>query len=105
MEYLAGLDGPISDADTEKIEKLKVEAARACAARPGDEGPPFFGAPLSYWADLNVYDPAEVAAGLTIPMLILQGERDYQVTMEDFNRFPCGAFGSRQCFDPAPCRA
>ena len=40
-----------------------------------------------YWADLNAYDPVAAAATLTIPMLILQGERDYQVTVEDFNRF------------------
>ena len=40
-------------------------------------------APESYWKDLNAYNPAETAAKLTMPMLILQGERDYQVTMAD----------------------
>ena len=30
------------------------------------------------------YDPVEVAKQLDIPILILQGDRDYQVTMEDF---------------------
>jgi len=40
-------------------------------------------APDSYWNDLDAYNPAQTAATLTIPMLILQGERDYQVTMED----------------------
>jgi fermentation-respiration switch protein FrsA (DUF1100 family) len=40
-------------------------------------------APESYWTDLNSYKPAEAAARLTVPMLILQGERDYQVTLED----------------------
>ena len=87
LEYLAGLNGPIDDAAAERIRGLKAEAARVRAARPGDEGPPFFGAPLSYWADLNGYDPAQAAASLTIPMLILQGGRDYQVTTEDFDRF------------------
>ena len=87
VEYLAGLNGPIDDAAAERIRGLKAEAARVRAARPGDEGPPFFGAPLSYWADLNAYDPAQAAASLTIPMLILQGDRDYQVTTEDFDRF------------------
>ena len=93
MEYLAGLDGPVSDADAQTIANLKAEAARASAARPGDDGPPFFGAPLSYWADLNAYDPAQVAASLTIPMPILQGGRDYQVTIEDFNRFRAALSG------------
>ncbi len=40
-------------------------------------------APDSYWKDLDAYNPAKTAATLTIPMLILQGERDYQVTMAD----------------------
>ena len=41
--------------------------------------------PASYVLDLRTYHPAEVAASLTIPMLVLQGERDYQVTMTDFS--------------------
>jgi dienelactone hydrolase len=87
VEYLAALQGPIDDAAAERIRQLKADAARVGAARPGDEGPPFLGAPLSYWADLNVYDPVAAAATLTTPMLILQGGRDYQVTAEDFDRF------------------
>lgn len=39
----------------------------------------------SYFLDLRSYHPAEVAAQLKIPMLILRGERDYQVTSEDFD--------------------
>lgn len=46
-----------------------------------------FGAPRSYWADLATYDPVATAQNLTIRMLILQGLRDYQVTMEDFTRW------------------
>jgi dienelactone hydrolase len=41
-------------------------------------------APESYWKDLENYDPAALAARQRIPLLILQGERDYQVTMTDF---------------------
>jgi fermentation-respiration switch protein FrsA (DUF1100 family) len=40
-------------------------------------------APDSYWKDLEAYKPAQAAALLTMPMLILQGERDYQVTLGD----------------------
>jgi fermentation-respiration switch protein FrsA (DUF1100 family) len=39
--------------------------------------------PEAYWKDLDAYRPAETAATLTTPMLILQGERDYQVTLAD----------------------
>lgn len=42
-------------------------------------------APESYWKDFDAYKPAEAAAKLTLPMLILQGERDYQVTLEDLD--------------------
>ncbi|MER5802996.1 alpha/beta hydrolase [Streptomyces mirabilis] len=37
----------------------------------------------SYWLDLRAYDPVATAAALTCPMLILQGGRDYQVTVTD----------------------
>jgi dienelactone hydrolase len=40
-------------------------------------------APESYWKDLDAYQPAQAAASLKLPMLILQGERDYQVTQAD----------------------
>jgi dienelactone hydrolase len=40
-------------------------------------------APEAYWKDLDAYDPAKTAAALTVPILILQGERDYQVTGAD----------------------
>ncbi len=37
----------------------------------------------AYWLDLRAYDPPATAAALTQPMLILQGGRDYQVTVTD----------------------
>ena len=41
------------------------------------------GAPPAYWLDLRSYRPDQVAVKLAVPMFILQGERDYQVTMAD----------------------
>lgn len=45
------------------------------------------GAPVpgSYFLDLRGYDPAETAASLKIPILVLQGARDCQVRMADFD--------------------
>jgi uncharacterized protein len=40
-------------------------------------------APEAYWKDLDAYSPTKTAAALTLPVLILQGERDYQVTFAD----------------------
>ena len=45
------------------------------------------GAPGAYWLSLRDYVPSEAARTLPQPLLILQGERDYQVTMEDFGRW------------------
>ncbi len=42
------------------------------------------GAPPSYWQDLRGYSPAVAAKQVTRPLLILQGERDYQVPMKQF---------------------
>jgi len=41
------------------------------------------GAPDSYWLDLRGYDPPTTARALKQPLLILQGERDYQVTPDN----------------------
>jgi hypothetical protein len=42
------------------------------------------GLPASYWQDINSYQPLKEAKLLSCPILILQGMRDFQVTMEDF---------------------
>lgn len=38
----------------------------------------------AYFLDVRGYQPPAVAKKLTLPLLVLQGERDYQVTMRDF---------------------
>ena len=45
------------------------------------------GVPAAYWLALQGYDPPAEAKDLTQPMLIVQGGRDYQVTIEDFRRW------------------
>ena len=94
-EYLASLDGP-PDAQAEaRLAAIKAEAARAMAAKTQDGSAPMLNVPASYWADLNAYDPAAAAAALTIPMLVLQGGRDYQVTSKDFDLFRAALAGHR----------
>jgi dienelactone hydrolase len=92
-EYLATLNGPADEAARQRIDQIKLEAARAMAAKAGDGGPNILGAPPAYWADLNAYDPAATAAKLTLPMLILQAGRDYQVTTGDLARFKSALAG------------
>ena len=40
--------------------------------------------PASFWRSCDEYDHLGTARGLRVPMLILQGGRDYQVSMDDF---------------------
>jgi hypothetical protein len=95
LVILAGAARPMEDAVVDQAEYLGVSAdnlktVKAVAAKiktlePGDEdSPPIMGAPVAYWLDLKGYDPAALAKKLALPMLILQGDRDFQVTMKDF---------------------
>lgn len=53
------------------------------------------GLPRSYWVDALACHPVEEAARLTCPLLVLQGERDYQVTMHDFGLWRAGLLRQR----------
>lgn len=44
-----------------------------------------FGQPAKYWLSLKTFDQLKTAREIQKPLLILQGEKDYQVTMTDFN--------------------
>ncbi len=63
----------------------KVKSPDLSPSTPASELP--FGAWGGYWLDLRGYDPAESARDIARPILVLQGERDYQVTMADFQRW------------------
>src|ERR1019366_4860074 len=68
-----------------QLDNAKAFQGKVKKLEPGDEDSPALGGvPVAYWVDLKGYDPATAAKKLGIPMLILQGERDYQVTMADF---------------------
>ena len=85
--YLAMADGTISAEERTQLDHFEQLAARIAALGPADTSKPdlIFGAPASYWLDLRGYDPPAAAVQVQKPMLVLQGERDYQVTMEEFN--------------------
>ena len=87
LNYIFSLDGRVSEAEQPKLDKVKQQVARVkdpklSASTPAGDLP--LGIPAAYWLDLRGYDPPKEARKLKQPMLILQGERDYQVTMEDF---------------------
>lgn len=87
VEYVYSLDGIVNDDRTKIIKKLKrmvqnVKSPTLSNATPDDSLP--LQVPAAYWLGLKGYNPAQTAAKLNKPMLVLQGERDYEVTMDDF---------------------
>jgi alpha-beta hydrolase superfamily lysophospholipase len=96
VSYIASLDGNINSQEQQQIEMFKQQVARVKDAnlKIADKGLPL-GLPASYWLDLRGYNPPEEARKLAKPMLILQGEKDYQVTLKDFENWK-SALGSRK---------
>jgi len=81
-EYLASLQGNLTEQEQQQIDTLKQQVALAespdlTPSTPASELP--LGVPASYWLDLRTYDPLATAASLNIPMFFSQGGRDYQV--------------------------
>jgi dienelactone hydrolase len=85
-EYLLALDGSLSDDDRKLIADIKRQTERIKQLTPADLSSKelLHGAPVSYWLDLRAYDAVATASKLKQPMLVIQGERDYNVTMTDF---------------------
>lgn len=86
VRYLASLDLETAAASQPAIEALTeqarlVDSPGLSPSTPASELP--FGVPAPYWLDLRGYNPVAVAASLGMPMLILQGGRDYQATVPD----------------------
>ena len=75
------------DSHAAELENLRTQAALVKDPDLSASTPPstLLGLPASYWLDLRGYIAPLLAEALDMPMLILQGERDYQVTIEDFN--------------------
>lgn len=87
VEYLSAVDGNVTEQERAVIEQVRAQVARVkdpglSPAVPADQLP--LGTPAAYWLDLRGYEPPQVARELSHPMLIIQGGRDYQVTMDDF---------------------
>jgi hypothetical protein len=84
--YIYSLDGGPTDKQKEELAELKKKVAKV-KGKLADDAPAKelpLGLPAMYWNSLKAYDQTAAAAKLSMPILVLQGERDYQVTMEDF---------------------
>jgi hypothetical protein len=82
--YLIELDGSVSDG-----ERARLDAVTAAADRVDrldiDDNEVVLGAGQAYWESLQAYDAFETARSLDVPILVLHGARDYQVTATDID--------------------
>ncbi len=81
LNYLEGIES--GEAARAQIDAIRKEAARIDAITPQTRGL-VLGAPAAYWLDLAEYQPAPAARALPQRLLVLHGERDYQVTAADY---------------------
>ena len=82
--YLARLNpGPAADeaVRTAARQASLVDGLDPSAASPGRDLP--LGLSAAYWLDQRDYDPVATAVSINRRMLIVQGGRDYQVTVDD----------------------
>ncbi|MHB1457512.1 MAG: alpha/beta hydrolase [Armatimonadota bacterium] len=84
FEYIFNADGSISDEEKKQLDAIKVEVAKVQDPKLSIDGPSILGGPPSYWLDLRGYHPPVAAKQIKQPLLVLQGGRDYQVTVKDF---------------------
>ena len=80
IKYISALDG-LSAQDKQTIsayEKMRNNV-KQLNKNSRIEPAQLFGIPSAYWLDLKDYEPAKRARKIEKPLLLLQGERDYQV--------------------------
>ena len=82
----------LDEASPKELAEIEREADEISAHKmPPQQN--FFGAPASYYYDLDARDEVAIARSLDVPILILRGARDYQVIDEDIRDWQNGLKG------------
>ncbi|WP_135805865.1 alpha/beta hydrolase [Halorussus marinus] len=81
-EYLAERDGTVTDAERDQLDQAERIVEQIRSGNITDEEVVYLGGD-EYWRSLREYDAVAAAAEIDAPRLVLQGERDYQVTVEE----------------------
>lgn len=88
--YIFNSNGDLSEQENKELAKIAIQVklvkSKALAITTPAETLPL-AIPPAYWLDLKAYDQVKKAQAMTRPLLILQGERDYQVTMKDYEKW------------------
>ena len=82
--YLLNADGNINAQEQQFLNDLqrKIDAVRSDAVVADKDTP--LGLPAHYWRTFDKINPVADAQALTLPMLLLQGGRDFQVIDTDW---------------------
>ncbi|MES2875630.1 MAG: alpha/beta fold hydrolase [Bacteroidota bacterium] len=85
--YLYENSGDTTSAMRKQFQATANEIDRSRLLKLGDIKPDsvILSAPASYWIDINNYDQLASARKFTKKILIIQGEKDFQVSAQDFN--------------------
>lgn len=84
IEFLYSLMSELTEAQEEEKNALYQELEKLSDLDALQEDDQVLGAYKAYWEALEEYDYLSMARDITAPCLVLQGEEDYQVTMEDY---------------------
>jgi len=95
IEHIARVDGSLSDEEAKQIADFKKTCADIRAGKKEALDANLMGAPGSYWLFFDTLDPAGAAKSLSLPMLFLQGGRDYQVTAPCFAAWKAALEGKK----------
>jgi hypothetical protein len=87
LDYLASLDPSKTGEGSPKLAQIRADVAKVKKLTAADVSSTnlLVGGPARYWLDLRDYDAGAMAKTLKQPLLILQGQRDYQITQADFD--------------------
>ncbi|MDW7667736.1 MAG: alpha/beta hydrolase [Bacillota bacterium] len=85
IQYLSELDGSISEEERQYIEEIEIEVEKIKNLDEVEDGEMVLNANKEYWQYYRDYNVMALAKEIDVPTLVLQGERDYQVDMEEFN--------------------
>ena len=83
-DYLYSLMPEVTAEQQAERDKVFAELDRLRDVDVLTEDDTVMNVPASYWKWLAAYDILQAAEEIKEPVLLLQGEEDYQVTMEDF---------------------
>lgn len=85
VEYLANLDDSISSVEQMQINSVNWMVNKIKNQKVDSKGPALLGGSALYWQSIKDYDQVKTAMSLSLPVFIINGERDYQVPMKEFN--------------------